>query len=294
MAKRVINDEFLQQLESLQMLIKNNIGGQFGGNRKSRTFGSSCEFADYRDYVPGDDIMKIDWNAYARFDKLYQKLYLDERQMHTRIYIDASRSMAYGKGKKAEQTLKIAAAIAYLSVCEMDKVSVYVIRGNKLHELFGGVVGKDMFYSVVSRLDEVEFDGDSFISSAIMPTNVGRGDGLSVILSDFLTDNNYEDAITYLADKKRDILCVQILAKEEVKPLIRGKMHLFDSENAEKYYRRNIDREIAQAYKKALEYTIDRIRNHCAARGADYVFFGAEESVASFFFDKLVDAGVLK
>ena len=294
MAKRVINDEFLQQLESLQMLIKNNIGGQFGGNRKSRTFGSSCEFADYRDYVPGDDIMKIDWNAYARFDKLYQKLYLDERQMHTRIYIDASRSMAYGKGKKAEQALKIAAAIAYLSVCEMDKVSVYVVRGKELHELFGGVVGKDMFYSVVSRLDEVVFDGDSFISSAIMPTNVGRGDGLSVILSDFLTDNNYEDAITYLADKKRDILCVQILAKEEVKPLIRGKMHLFDSENAEKYYRRNIDREIAQAYKKALEYTIDRIRNHCAARGADYVFFGAEESVASFFFDKLVDAGVLK
>lgn len=294
MAKRVINDEFLQQLETLQMLIKNNIGGQFGGNRKSRTFGSSCEFADYRDYVPGDDIMKIDWNAYARFDKLYQKLYLDERQMHTRIYIDASRSMAYGKGKKAEQALKIAAAIAYLSVCEMDKVSVYVIRGNELHELFGGVVGKDMFYSVISRLDEVEFDGDSFISSAIMPTNVGRGDGLSVILSDFLTDNNYEDAITYLADKKRDILCVQILAKEEVKPLIRGKMHLFDSENAEKYYRKNIDREIAQAYKKALEYTIDRIRNHCAARGADYVFFGAEESVASFFFDKLVDAGVLK
>ena len=294
MAKRVINDEFLQQLESLQMLIKNNIGGQFGGNRKSRTFGSSCEFADYRDYVPGDDIMKIDWNAYARFDKLYQKLYLDERQMHTRIYIDASRSMAYGKGKKAEQALKIAAAIAYLSVCEMDKVSVYVIRGKELHELFGGVVGKDMFYSVVSRFDEVEFDGDSFISSAIMPTNVGRGDGLSVILSDFLTDNNYEDAITYLADKKRDILCVQILAKEEVKPLIRGKMHLFDSENAEKYYRRNIDREIAQAYKKALEYTVDRIRNHCAARGADYVFFGAEESVASFFFDKLVDAGVLK
>lgn len=294
MAKRVINDEFLQQLESLQMLIKNNIGGQFGGNRKSRTFGSSCEFADYRDYVPGDDIMKIDWNAYARFDKLYQKLYLDERQMHTRIYIDASRSMAYGKGKKAEQALKIAAAIAYLSVCEMDKVSVYVVRGKELHELFGGVVGKDMFYSVVSRLDEVDFDGDSFISSAIMPTNVGRGDGLSVILSDFLTDNNYEDAITYLADKKRDILCVQILAKEEVKPLIRGKMHLFDSENAEKYYRRNIDREIAQAYKKALEYTIDRIRNHCAARGADYVFFGAEESVASFFFDKLVDAGVLK
>ena len=87
-------------MESLQMLIKNNVAGLFGGNHRSKTFGSSCEFADYRDYVAGDDVTKIDWNAYARFDKLYLKLYLDERQMHTRIYIDASRSMGYGKGEK--------------------------------------------------------------------------------------------------------------------------------------------------------------------------------------------------
>ena len=85
MAKYIIDDAFLQQVERLQMLIKNNLAGQFGGNRRSRNFGSSCEFADYRDYVPGDDIMRIDWNAYARFEKLYQKLYFDERQMHTKI-----------------------------------------------------------------------------------------------------------------------------------------------------------------------------------------------------------------
>ena len=93
MNKSIISEEFLQQVESLQMLIKNNVAGLFGGNHKSKTFGSSCEFADYRDYIPGDDITKIDWNAYARFDKLYMKLYLDERQLHTRIYIDASRSI---------------------------------------------------------------------------------------------------------------------------------------------------------------------------------------------------------
>ena len=103
MAKGIINEEFLQQVETLQTLLQNNISGLFGGNRQSKTYGSSCEFADYRDYIPGDDITKIDWNAYARFEKLYQKLYLDERQMHTRIYIDVSRSMAHGKSKKAEQ-----------------------------------------------------------------------------------------------------------------------------------------------------------------------------------------------
>lgn len=294
MAKYIIDDAFLQQLETLQMLIKNNIAGQFGGNRKSRKFGSSCEFADYRDYMPGDDVMRIDWNAYARFEKLYQKLYYDERQMHTRIYIDASRSMEYGKGEKAEQALKIAATIAYLSVCETDKASVYAIRDKEVREVFSGIVGKDAFFNAVSKLNEIAFDGDSYISEAIVPTNVGRGDGLSVIISDFLTDHNYEDAISCLADKKRDILCVQILSREEVKPLIRGKMFLFDSENAAKTYKRNIDREIAQAYKKALEYTVDRIKNHCAARGAEYMFVGAEDSVGDLFFNKMVDVGVLK
>lgn len=294
MAKYIINDEFLQQVERLEMLIKNNIAGQFGGNRKSRTYGASCEFADYRDYMPGDDIMRIDWNAYARFEKLYQKLYYDERQMHTKIYIDASRSMDYGKGAKAEQALKIAATFAYLAVSDMDKASVYVVRDKQVHEVFTGIVGKDAFYSVVSKFNEIEFDGDSYLSDAIVPTNVGRGDGLSVIISDFLTDNDFETAISHLADKKRDILCVQILSREEMKPLIRGKMLLFDSESISKTYKKNIDKEIVNAYKQALEYTVDRIKNHCAARGAEYMLVKAEESVGNLFFEKLVDVGVLK
>ncbi|MDE6691179.1 MAG: DUF58 domain-containing protein, partial [Clostridia bacterium] len=73
MSNLVINEEFLQQIELLQMLVKNNVAGMFGGNHQSKTFGSSCEFTDYREYIPGDDITKIDWNAFARFEKLYLK-----------------------------------------------------------------------------------------------------------------------------------------------------------------------------------------------------------------------------
>ena len=128
MGKLVINEGFLQQIETLQTLIKNNIAGLFGGNHQSKTFGSSCEFSDYREYQPGDDVSKIDWKAYARFDKLYQKLYLDERQMHTRIYIDASRSMDYGEGHKAEQALKLAAAFAYMSVAKWTRCRYTPLR----------------------------------------------------------------------------------------------------------------------------------------------------------------------
>ncbi len=284
----------MQQIETLQTLLENNIGGLFGGNRKSKTYGSSCEFADYREYIPGDDITKIDWNVFARTDNLYQKLYLDERQMHTRIYIDASRSMAYGKRAKADQALRLAAAFAYLSVHEIDKVSLYVIQDRQVREVVSGMVGKDAYAQSIFKLNDIVFDGDSYISEAIMQSKVGMGDGLSIIISDFLTDNNYEDAINYLSEKKRDVLCLQVLSDDELNPKLRGKMHLFDSENMEKDYRKNIDREIARAYKRAVEYATGRIKNYCFSRGAKYLLVSAEEAITKIFFENLPDMGVVK
>ena len=294
MAKGIINEALLQQIETLQTLLENNIGGLFGGNRKSKTYGSSCEFADYRGYLPGDDITKIDWNVFARTEKLYQKLYLDERQMHTRIYIDASRSMAYGKSQKANQALRLAAAFAYLSVHEMDRVSVYIIKDKEVHEVLSKIIGKDAYAQNIFKLNEIEFDGDSYISEAILPTTVGMGDGLSIIISDFLTDNNYEDAIQYLSEKKRDVLCLQLLSMEELNPKLRGKMHLFDSEDMDKEYRKKIDKDVARAYKQALEYATGRIRNYCFSRGAKYMLVSAEDDIAKIFFENLPDMGVLK
>ncbi len=294
MANFAIDEEFLQQIETLQTLIKNNVAGLFGGNHQTKSYGSSCEFSDYRDYMAGDDITKIDWNAYARFDKLYLKLYADERQMHTRIYIDASRSMAYGKGAKHVQALRLAAALAYLSINAMDKVSIYAIRDKKCEEIVTNLLGKDAFVSSIAKLNDVVFDGDSYISESILPTTVGYGDGMSVIISDFLTDNNFEDAIDYLTAKKRDILCMQILSKEELHPQVRGKMHFFDSEQASKSYRKNITKDIVNAYKLALEYVTQRISGYCASRGAEYMLIPSEESVYKIFFERLTNMGVLK
>ena len=294
MGNLVINEEFLSQVELLHLLVKNNVAGQFGGNHQSKNFGSSCDFADFRDYIPGDDITKIDWNVYARSKKLYLKLYLDERQLHTRIYIDASRSMAYGKGKKDEQAIRIAAAFAYLAVSEMDKVSIYAIHENNIETVVENMLGKETYFNNIGKLNDIVFDGDSYLSKAILPSTVGYGDGLSIIISDFLTDNDFEEAIEYLTSKKRDILCVQVLSKEELNPQARGKMHYFDSENTQKYYRRNINKEIIQAYKLALEYATGRVRDFCYSRGGEYMLLSSEDTVSGVFFDKLMSMGVVK
>ncbi len=297
MKKYVINEAFLSNLDSLETLLKNNVAGMFGGNKQSKnltSFGSSSEFADYREYIHGDDVNKIDWNAYARFDKLYLKLFMDERQLHTRIYIDASRSMDYGKGKKAEQAVALAAALAYMTVNEMDRVSIYMIKGKEVVELVPPTMGKDMFFERIDKLNDIEFDGDSYISEAILPSVVGQGDGMSVILSDFLTDNDYETAIDHLVSKKRDVFCVQILSREEINPRFNGKMHLFDSENSELSYKKNIDRDIVKAYRAALDYATSRIRDYCLARGANYLLVAADDDIGDILFGRLSDMGVVK
>ncbi len=297
MKKHVINEAFLSGLDVLEMLLKNNVAGMFGGNKQSKnltSFGSSSEFADYREYIPGDDVNKIDWKLYARFDTLYLKLFMDERQMHTRVYIDASRSMDYGKGEKAEKAVELAAALAYMSVTQMDRVSVYAVKGDSIIELMPPTVGKDSYFERIGMLNEIEFDADSRISEALMPTNVGQADGMSVIISDFLSDDDYETIIDHLISKKRDVLCIQILSREELTPQFSGKMHLFDSESAQLSYKKHIDRDIIKAYKAALEYATGRIRDICHSRGADYILAAADDDAADIIFGKMSDMGVVK
>lgn len=294
MKKFVINEEFLQSLESLQLCIRNNVAGQFGGNSKSKSFGSSPEFADYRDYADGDDVTKIDWNAYARFDKLYLKLYLDERQMHTRIYIDASRSMEFGEGKKAEQSIRLAAAFAYMSVANMDKVSIYAVSGDEITEVIGGIVGKDAYISSIGKLNDIVFDGECKISDAVIPSKLGYGDGLSILISDFLTDHDYERCIDHLAAKRRDLLCLQVLDAEELHPHFSGRYHLFDSEDLEREYKKNIDADIKAAYRDALDYIKTRVESFVTSRGGRYLLVSTEDSMNDVFLKGLTTVEVVK
>ena len=294
MVKLVIDEAFLAEVESLQTLLRNNVAGMFGGNHQSRSFGSSCEFADYRDYVAGDDVGRIDWNVYARSEKLYQRLYLDERQMHTKIYVDASRSMEYGTPEKAEMALKLAATFAYLSISEMDKVSIYAVRGTEVEEIITGMVGKDSYLNCINRLNEVDFGGEVSLSEAIVKSKIGMGDGYSILISDFLTDEDYERAIDKFAECKRDVLCLQVLCREELNPQFRGKMHFFDAENVKNTFRKKIDRDRINAYKEALRFVTERIKNYCESRGGFYRLVPAHSKISDVFFGEMVDLGVLK
>lgn len=290
--KQVIDEQFLQQLELFSLAVKDNVAGLFGGNHKSKKYGSSCEFADYRDYIEGDDVSKIDWNLYGKFEKMYLKLYLDERQMQTRIYIDCSKSMSFYN--KDQFAVRLATSLAYLSVNEMDKVTIYGITGNYCKPIIENLVGRDAFMNEISRINSITFDGDSMISEAMVRSTVGYGDGRSIIISDFETFNNYTDAIDYLRGKRRDVLCIQLLADEELHPNIRGKSIIHDSEDDEHIYKNNITRDVLKAYQKAVEYVTKKIEDYCISREADYLRVSTSDSMKDIFMDKMVQRGIIK
>lgn len=288
----IISPELLNNIELLELRVQDNVAGLFGGSHRSKSFGSSCEFADFKEYKEGDDVKKIDWRAYTRFYRLFIKQYLDERQMHTRIYIDTSESMKFEK--KNEYALKLAAVLSYLSIKAMDKVTIYAIRGNRCEEVISKMVGKDNYMTHINKLNKIEFSGDTSISEAIMATSVGYGDGVSIVISDFLTDNDYKKSIDYLRSKRRDVIFLQVLSEEEINPTFNSRFLLYDSEDLKSTFKKNINKEVITAYKKALEYITNDISHYCLSRDSSYFLLNANEKIEDFIFNKAMQKGVIR
>ena len=231
MKNSYLNDGFFSRLETLALNLKADLRGFFGGKHLVRTYGQTVEFADYREYMLGDDIRRIDWNLYSRFEKFFLKLFTDERQMHVQIFLDCSASVGKDEVKKGEYAVAIASALGFLAVHNMDKLSFHMLKGNKAENPYGTIVGKTSFFRAISELESVEFEGDTDIEKAITSCpNTSSGDGLTVIISDFFTDSNWKKAVDYLVYKKRQVLLVQVMTPDEIEPIYDGRLNLIDSE----------------------------------------------------------------
>jgi len=297
--RQVIDGGFLSLLEARDYHIKNPMNGLFGGNRRSAAYGNSAEFADYRDYTPGDDLRRIDWNLYARFEKLFLKLYVDERQLHHRIYIDASGSMDWGEPNKADTALKLAAALGYLSVQAMDRVSFYALREDSCEDLCQTVVGREAFYRAADILNQTEFYGEGNLGSTLGGLeNPGEGDGISVIISDFLTDSNWKSAVDYLLFHHREVHLIQVLSRDEITPSLSGKLYLLDTEASDEEDERNLRNEITKssvkAYEEAFLYLQKDMELFCASRNVGLIRVCSDESVEKMLFRNAVEAGLIQ
>ena len=153
---RILDGAFLDALETLDINVQQMKSGHYSGARRSRAYGSSPEFADYREYVPGDDLRRIDWNAAARFDKYLIKRFIDEKQGRNCVYLDTSASMGF-EPEKGFAALRMAAALGYLSVCNMDSVSFRLLSGTRCTELCPRISGRESFLRAGEKLDALEY-----------------------------------------------------------------------------------------------------------------------------------------
>lgn len=298
MTGRLIDDAFLDRLQTFAMATKTSMRGYFGGTHRTAGYGSTVEFAEYREYVPGDDIRRVDWNLYGRFERFFIKLFADERQMHNRILIDTSASMAKADPAKAEYALRLAAAMGYLSVLGMDKVSFGMLDGNACQDLAGTVVGKEAFFGALERMEEVPFGGECDLGRAIKSSSTGHSDGVTVILSDFLTDSDWRGAVDYLLFHKRQVLLVQVLSPGELSPEGAGRTYLCDSESIglpdPKNMKHRINKGALEAYERALKEYLEDVRRFCASRGCDYTVASTDTPIERLLFGSLYELGVVK
>jgi len=294
----ILNDAFFSRLETLSLELRPNLGGFFGGKHKVSTYGQTVEFADYREYMLGADIRRIDWNLYSRFEKFFLKLFTDERQMHTQIFIDCSASMGKDMPEKAGYTIATAAALGYLSVHNMDKVSFKLIKGDKAEDSFGTIVGKRAFFDAITTLEEMEFEGDTDLYKAVTSCpNMGTNDGLTVIISDFFTESNWKKMVDYLCYKKKQVLLLQVMTPDEIDPSYMGRVNLIDSESGGMEDPRNmrikINRSNQLAYEQALHDFQSEIRSFCASREADFITVSTEQPLERMLFQELLKVGIM-
>jgi len=299
MAVSYLNDGFFSRLETLALNLRADLTGFFGGKHLVKTYGQTVEFADYREYMLGDDIRRIDWNLYSRFEKYFLKLFTDERQMHTQIFLDCSASMGIADPRKGAYAVAVGAALGFLSVHNMDKVSIKLVKDDRAVDPFGVIVGKQAFYRAVRELENIEYTDDANFATAVAGApDAGSKDGLTVLISDFFTEHDWKKAVDYLCYKKRQVLLIRVLTPEEVDPLYSGRVNLIDSETpdtlSDKHMRLRITKSMQEAYLMAMNDITEDIRSFCASRDVEFITVQTDRSIEKMLFGELLKIGIMK
>ncbi|MEY8321011.1 DUF58 domain-containing protein [Lachnospiraceae bacterium 46-61] len=265
----IFTKEYFTKLETfaLHMRQKLDIGG-YSGARKAKAQGNSLEFSDYREYRIGDDLRRIDWNSYARFEKLYMKIFLEEKQASINLFVDSSNSMF--EGNKSLYSKGLAASIAYIALKNMDKVNLFG-WSDGLQQKKLNTHTSNQFMDVVQFLNELEQKGKTSFTKTIKECgSLPLGRGISFVFSDFLTEDNWKESMKLLQYKKQEIMLVWVLGQQDVMPSQKGSLRLVDKETKEA---RDLEltADVLKNYQKALESYEANIREFCKKRGIVFV-----------------------
>ncbi len=283
----MLTDAFLSRLDALSLAMRGRAQGGAGGSRRSRQTGSSAEFSDYREYIPGDDIRRLDWNAYARFDRLFLKLYMEEQESLVTVLLDASASMEakWGSARAAAE------AVGYLALTGGDRLCLHILKdGRALRS--PQLSGRAAYPRLTAFLDACVPDGrEGTLTGAVKHTE-GLKKGLCFLITDGYTEDALKETLDYLRYMKQETAVIQTLSAEELRPDLEGALRLTDSESGEKLDLL-ADRSALDAYSDALTAFLKDIRGNCSSREVPYMLLDSEKPFEECFIPLLSRGGMI-
>ena len=270
----MLSDQTLSRLDTLRIAMKAPVRGGAGGVRRSRVLGDSAEFSDFRDYVPGDDPRRIDWNAYARFERLFLKLFMEEQEMLLTLIVDASASMDYGEKSKWAFSVKLAQMLMYLAVTGGDRANMIILSGEKMHKS-PIYTGRQGYAQGAALLDGIAPSGATALTRAVTRAPLHAARGMCVLISDLFSEDGMEGALASLLYRKQQVALLQVLSKEEMEPELEGPLRLVDAEGAPPIDV-TVNGEILRLYHKNLDAFLSGTQSYCHRRGIPYVLLRSD------------------
>jgi len=281
----LLDPGFLAQLERLTLRARRRFNTIQQGEKRSRRPGSGLEFAGHRGYVPGDDLRHLDWTLLGRLDRPFMKIFEQESALTVHLLVDASRSMAYGEPGKFLAASRLAAALAYIALGSLDRVSVTVFDGRGM-KVQGPGRGRGSLFRLLEFLAAQTPDGPGGVEEALRRHAAAAAAGLTFVFSDFL-DPDLPRAVLPHRFRRHSLALVQILAPEELDPTLDGDLKLIDAESGEELEVSVGPRE-RTAYRARIDAHREELRRFAARYGADWVSIASDCPLEDALWDHLL------
>lgn len=289
----LLSPELLAQLERLELVTRKVFRGRMKGERRSRRRGQSVEFADFRNYVPGDDLRFIDWNLYARLEKLFLKLFLEEEDLHFYALIDASTSMDFGEPTKLHFGKQLAASLGFIGLCRADRVKIEALGAARRQP--GPVLrGRQSLWRMLEYVEQVESGWNVPLATSVKDFCLrNSGKGILVLISDLMDKSGYESALRFLLAQDLDVYVIHVLSPEELEPEVKGDLKLVDCEDQD-IAEITVSRPLLDRYRRTLAAFLDGAREFCTRRGMKYLMTSTQTPVDQLVSNYLRQRGLIK
>ncbi len=271
----LLEETIRRKLDRLTLVASKVRAGLIKGERRSKKRGTSIEFADYRNYAPGDDLRRLDWNVYARLERPYIKLLEDEEDLAVHVVLDASASMDWPQDgdhnhNKLLYALRLFAAVGYIALANNDRLMMASINDAGA-EGFGPARGRGQSVPMLRYAHDIKARGITDLNRVLKDYALrATRPGLCFVISDFFSPSGYIDGMNALVGKGYEVIALHILAPDEVTPGLNGDLRLVDVETGATQ-EVSVDSAMRDLYTRRILAWRDTIRAECTRRNVQYL-----------------------